>query len=63
MFIIRNIAERKSFADIKHVTVTSDSLIDLNDSVTKLNYSMLKSFTAQMCISIGEENILVYISG
>ena len=57
MFIIRNIPEQKYFADIKHVTVTSASP-DLSDSATKLAYSILKSFTPQMCISIEEENIL-----
>ena len=62
MFIIRNIPEQKSFADIKHVTVTSDS-IDLSDGVTEVTFSMLESFTPRMCISIEEKNILVYISG
>ena len=62
MFIIRNMPGQKSFADIKHVTVTSDSL-DLSGSGTELTYLTLKSFTPQMCISIEEENILVYISG
>ena len=61
MFIIRNIPEQKYYADIKHVTVTADSS-DLSDSVTELAYSMLKSFTPQMGITIEEENILVYIS-
>ena len=61
MFIM-NIPEHKYFVDIKHVTVTADSP-DLSDSVTKLAYSMLKSFTPQMGITIEEENILVYISG
>ena len=50
------------FADIKHVTVTADSP-DLSDSVTELAYSMLKSFTPQMGITIKKENIFVYISG
>ena len=62
MFIIRNIAEQKKIADIKHVTVTADSP-DLSDSVPELAYSMLKSFTPQMGITIGEENIFVYIGG
>ena len=62
MFIIRNIPEQKSLADIKHVTVTADSP-DLSDSVTELAYSMLKSFTPHMCITIEEENIIVYMSG
>ena len=44
MFITRNIPEQKYFADIKHVTVTSDSL-ELSDYVTELTYSMLKYFT------------------
>ena len=35
--------------------------LDLSDSVTELIYSMLKSFMPQMCISIEEENILLYI--
>ena len=64
MFIIRNIPEQKYFVDIKHVTVTAASP-DLSDSVTELAYSMLKSFTPQMGITIDmieEENILVYIS-
>ena len=60
MFIIRNIPEQKYFVDIKHVTVTADSP-DLSDSVTELAYSMLKSSTPQMGITI-EENILVNIS-
>ena len=47
--------------DINHVTVTADSP-DLSDSVTELAYSMLKSFTPQMGITIEDENILVYIS-
>ena len=46
---------------IMHVTATSDSL-DLSNSGTELTYSTLKSFTLQMCISIEEENILLYIS-
>ena len=62
MFIIQNIPEQKYFADIKHVTVIADSP-DLSDSVTELAYSMLKSFTPLMGITIEEENILVYISG
>ena len=61
MFIIRNIPEQKYFVDIKHVNVIADSS-DLSDSVTELAYSMLKSFTPQVDITIGEENILVYIS-
>ena len=61
MFFIRDIPEQKYFADIKHVTATADSL-DLRDYVTELAYSMLKSFTSQMCISIEDENILVYCS-
>ena len=61
MLIIRNIPEQKYFVDIKHVTVTADSP-DLSDSVTESAYSMLKSFTPQMGITIEEENILVYIS-
>ena len=40
MFIIRNIPEQKYFVDIKHVTVTPDS-------VTEVAHSMLKSFTPQ----------------
>ena len=62
MCIIRNIPERKSFADIKHVTATADSP-DMSDSVTELAYSMLTSFPPQMCMSIEEKNIVVYISG
>ena len=62
IFIIRIIPEEKYYADIKHVTVTSDSP-DLSDSVTELAYSMLKSFTPHMSITIEEENILVYIIG
>ena len=61
MFIIQNIHEQKYSVDIKHVTVTAD-LPDLRDSVTELAYSMLKSFTPHMGITIEEENILVYIS-
>ena len=61
MFIIRNIPEQKYFADIKTVTVTADSP-DLSDSVTELAYSMLKSSTPHMGITIEEGNILVYIS-
>ena len=57
MFIIRNIPEHNFFVDIKHVTVTADSS-DLSNSVTELAYSMLKSFTPQMGITI----YLVYIS-
>ena len=60
MFIIRNIPGQKYFADIKPVTVTADSP-DLSDSVTELAYSMLKSFTPHMGITI-EEGIFVYIS-
>ena len=33
MFIIRNIPERKYFADMKHVTLTTDSP-GLSDTVT-----------------------------
>ena len=65
MFIIRNIPEQKYFADIKPVTmvtVTADSP-DLSDSVTKLAYSMLKSFTPHMGITIEEGDFFVYISG
>ena len=58
MFIIRNIPEQKYFADIKTVTVT-DGSPDLSDTVTKIAYSMLKSFTPQTGITIEEENILV----
>ena len=61
MCIIRNIPELKYFVDLKHVTVTAYSP-DLSDSVTELAYSMLKSFTPQMGITIKEENILVYMS-
>ena len=61
MFIIRNKPKQKYFADIKHVTVTADSS-DLSDSVTELAYSMLKSFTPQIGITIEDDNILVYIS-
>ena len=49
MFIIRNIPEQKYFVDIKHVTVTPDS-------VTELAHSMLKSFSPQTGITIEEEN-------
>ena len=59
MFIIQNIPEQKYFVDIKHVTVTAVSP-DLSDSVTELAYSILKSFTPQMGITIEEDNILVY---
>ena len=62
MFIFRNIPEQKYFVGIKHVTVDSP---DLSDFVTELAYSMLKSFTSQIGITIDmieEENILVYIS-
>ena len=62
MFIIRNIPEQKYFADIKPLAVTAESF-DLSDSVTELAYSMLKSFTPQMNITIEEGNILVCISG
>ena len=62
MSFIRKLPEQNFFADMKHFTVTADSP-NLNDSVTELAYSMLKSFTPQMCISIEEENIFVYISG
>ena len=62
IFIIRNIPEQKYFADIKPVTVIADSP-DLGDSVTELAYSMLKSVTPHMGITIEEGNILVYISG
>ena len=61
MFIIRNIPEQEYVVDIKHVTVTADSP-DPSYSVTELAYSMLKSFTPQMSITIEEGNILVYIS-
>ena len=60
MFIIRNIPEQKYFADIKPVTA---DLPVLSDSVTELAYSMQKSFTPHMGITIEEGNILVYISG
>ena len=60
-FIIRNIPEQKYFVDIKHVTATADSP-DLCNSDTELAYSVLKSFTPQMGITIKEENIIVYIS-
>ena len=56
------LSERKYFADIKHATVTADAP-DLSDSVTEFAYSMLKSFTPHMSITIEEENILLYISG
>ena len=59
MFIIRNISEHKYFVDIKHVPVTADSP-DLSDSVTELAYSMLKSFTPQMGITIEEDNLYIY---
>ena len=52
MFIIRNIPEQKYFVDIKHVTVTADS-------VTELAHLMLKSFTPQTVMTIDEENIFV----
>ena len=52
MFIIGNIPEQKYFVDIKHVTVTADS-------VTELTHSMLKSFTPQTGMTIEEENIFV----
>ena len=52
MSIIRNIPEQKYFVDIKHVTVTPDS-------VTELAHSILKSFTPQTGMTIKEENILV----
>ena len=52
MFIIRNIPEHKCFVDIKHVTVTADS-------VTELAHSMLKSFTPQAGMTIEKENIFV----
>ena len=51
MFIILNVPEQKYFVDIKHVTVTADS-------VTELAHSMLKSFTPQTGITIEEENFL-----
>ena len=44
MFIIRNIPEQESFADINCVTVTANSP-DLSDLVTQLTSSMVKSFT------------------
>ena len=44
---------------MKHVTVTSDSP-DLSDSVTELAYSMLKSFTPHMSITIVEENTVFF---
>ena len=52
MFIIRNMLGEKYFVDIKHVTVTADS-------VTELAHSMLKSFTPQTGMTIEEENIFV----
>ena len=52
MFNIRNIPEQKYFVDIKHVTVTADS-------VTALAHSMLKTFTPQTGMAIEEENIFV----
>ena len=51
MFIIRNIPEKEYFVDIKHVTVTPDS-------VKELAHSMLKSFRPQTGITIEEENFL-----
>ena len=51
MFIIRYIPEQKK--------ITDDSP-DLSDTVTEIAYSMLKSFTPQMGITIEGENILVY---
>ena len=47
MFIIRNIPEHKCFVDIKHVTVTADS-------VTELAHSMLKSFTTGMTTRLNQ---------
>ena len=44
-----------------YVIVIADSP-DLSDYVTELAYTMLRSFTPQMGITIEEENILVYIS-
>ena len=55
MFIIPNIPEQNYFVDIKHVTLTADSP-DL--SVTELAYSMLKSVTPQMGITIQEIKLL-----
>ena len=52
MFIIRNIPEHKYFVDIKHVTVTPDSVTELAHSI------VLKSFTPQTGITIEEENFL-----
>ena len=49
MFIIRNIPQQKYFVDIKHVTVTPDS-------VTEFAHSILKSFTPQTGITIEEDN-------
>ena len=46
---------------LQPVSVTADSP-DLSDSVTELAYSMLKSFTPHMGITIKEGNFLVYIS-
>ena len=63
MFIIRNIPEQKWTPDIWHVTEHTADSPDLSDYLTELAYSMLKSFTPQMGITIEEENILVYISG
>ena len=64
MFIIRNISEQKSLADIKHVTMVTVIAVspDLSDSVTELAYSMVEYFTPQICISIEADNFLVYIS-
>ena len=62
MFVIRNIPEHKSVADIKYVTATPDSP-DLSYYVTELAYSMLKAFTPQRGITNEKKNILVYISG
>ena len=59
MFIIRNMPEQKYFSDIKHITVTADSP-DLSDSIPEIAYSMLKSSTPQMGITI-EEDISVDI--
>ena len=52
MFTIRNIPEQKYFVDINHVTVTADF-------VTELAHSMLKSFTPQTGMTIGEDYIFV----
>ena len=46
----------KYFVYIKHVTVTSDSP-DLSYSVVELAFSMLKSFTPQMGITIKDPAI------